>query len=90
MTLSISPGGTVVKGSAVTLSCSSDARPPVEDGGYSLYRERSFIGMGRNHTITDAQPGHNGRYYCQAWNSISSGGAELFHSAALPLRVYCT
>ncbi|XP_056900489.1 B-cell receptor CD22-like isoform X1 [Takifugu flavidus] len=80
----------VVWGSSVTLTCSSDANPPVRNNGYSLYREGRFIGLGQNYTIPDVQPDHSGRYHCQAWNNISSRGVDHFNSSAVLLQVYCT
>ncbi|XP_035527874.1 B-cell receptor CD22-like [Morone saxatilis] len=70
VTLSMSPSGDVVKGNLVTLTCSSDANPPVTQSGYRLYKDRQFISSGLNHTISDVQPGHSGLYHCQAWNNI--------------------
>ncbi|XP_056900491.1 B-cell receptor CD22-like isoform X3 [Takifugu flavidus] len=78
----------VVWGSSVTLTCSSDANPPVRNNGYSLYREGRFIGLGQNYTIPDVQPDHSGRYHCQAWNNISSRGVDHFNSSAVLLQVY--
>lgn len=74
----------------MVLTCGSDANPPMRDSGYSHYREGRFVGLGQNHTIADVQPEHSGRYYCQAWNSISSAGMETFTSAPVLLQVYCT
>ncbi|XP_029694093.1 B-cell receptor CD22-like isoform X2 [Takifugu rubripes] len=90
VTLTISSPGNVVRGSSVVLTCHSDARPPVRNNGYSLYREGRFIGSGQNYTIPDVQPDHSGRYHCQAWNSISSRGVDHFNSSAVLLQVYCT
>ncbi|XP_029694097.1 B-cell receptor CD22-like isoform X3 [Takifugu rubripes] len=90
VTLTISSPGNVVRGSSVVLTCHSDARPPVRNNGYSLYREGRFIGSGQNYTIPDVQPDHSGRYHCQAWNNISSRGVDHFNSSAVLLQVYCT
>lgn len=90
VTLSISPPGNVLRGSAVVLTCHSDASPPVRNNGYSLYREGVFIGLGQNYNIPDVQLDHSGRYHCQAWNSISSRGVDHFNSTAVLLQVYCT
>ncbi|XP_054477055.1 B-cell receptor CD22-like isoform X2 [Anoplopoma fimbria] len=83
--LSMSPSA--VKGSLVTLTCSSDANPPVTQSGYSLYKDGHFISSGQNHTISDLQPSHSGLYYCQAWNNISRGGIDLINSTEVHLEV---
>ncbi|XP_047455166.1 B-cell receptor CD22-like isoform X2 [Mugil cephalus] len=69
--LSLSPVGDIMAGDTVTFTCSSDANPPVTESGYSLYKDGEFIGSGQSHSISDIQPGHMGRYYCQAWNNVS-------------------
>ncbi|XP_031134089.1 B-cell receptor CD22-like isoform X2 [Sander lucioperca] len=83
--LSMSPS--VVKGSSVTFTCSSDADPPVTQSGYSLYKDGHFISSGQNHTISDIQPSHRGLYYCQAWNNISWRGIALINSTEVQLDV---
>ncbi|XP_037641219.1 B-cell receptor CD22-like [Sebastes umbrosus] len=85
VTLSVSPS--VVKGSPVTLTCSSDANPPVTHSGYNLYKDGRFISSGQNHTISAVQPRHSGPYYCQAWNNISRGGVDLINSTEVHLDV---
>ncbi|XP_059195719.1 B-cell receptor CD22-like [Centropristis striata] len=85
VTLSVSPS--VAKGSLVTLTCSSDANPPVTHSGYSLYKGGLFISSGQNHTISDIQLSHNGLYYCQATNNISRRGINLINSTELHLDV---
>ncbi|XP_078109641.1 Fc receptor-like protein 5 isoform X2 [Sander vitreus] len=77
----------VVKGSSVTFTCSSDADPPVTQSGYSLYKDGHFISSGQNHTISDIQPSHRGLYYCQAWNNISWRGIALINSTEVQLDV---
>ncbi|XP_062278412.1 carcinoembryonic antigen-related cell adhesion molecule 5-like [Scomber scombrus] len=85
--LSVSPSRRVVKGSSVTFSCSSDANPPVAQSGYSLFRDGQFVSKGQSHTIAIIQPNHSGRYYCQAWNNISRGGAKWINSDVVNLDV---
>ncbi|XP_032374080.1 B-cell receptor CD22 [Etheostoma spectabile] len=83
--LSMSPS--VVKGSSVTFTCSSDAVPPVTQRGYSLYKDGHFISSGQNHTISDVQPSHGGLYLCQAWNDISWRGIARINSTEVHLDV---
>ncbi|KAM6936377.1 B-cell receptor CD22-like [Lycodopsis pacificus] len=85
ITLSMSPSA--VKGSWATLTCSSDANPPVTHSGYSLYKDGHFISSGQNHTIADLQPTHSGLYYCEAWNNISRRGIDLINSTDVHLDV---
>ncbi|XP_008285116.1 B-cell receptor CD22-like isoform X1 [Stegastes partitus] len=87
VTLTVSSPGDVVKGDTVTFRCSSDANPPVTERGYSLYKDGQFISSGQKHSISDVQPGHSGRYYCQAWNNITWRGNALFNSAEVHLDV---
>ncbi|XP_028436391.1 B-cell receptor CD22 [Perca flavescens] len=83
--LSMSPS--VVKGSSVTFTCSSDADPPVTQSGYSLYKDGHVISSGQTHTISDIQPSHRGLYSCQAWNNISWRGIALINSTEVQLDV---
>ncbi|XP_038567941.1 B-cell receptor CD22-like isoform X2 [Micropterus salmoides] len=87
VSLSISPSGDIFKGSSMTLTCSSDANPPVTQSGYSLYKDGHFIGSGQHHNISDVQPSHSGLYHCQAWNNISWRGSDLINSTQVPLDV---
>lgn len=90
VTLSVSPAGNIVRGSSVVLTCSGDARPPVGNDGYSLYREGGFVSFGQEHTILDVQTHHSGLYHCRAWNNISRRGVDHFISNVVRLQVYCT
>ncbi|XP_041797741.1 B-cell receptor CD22-like isoform X2 [Chelmon rostratus] len=87
VTLSVTPSGDVVKGDSVTLTCSSDARPPVAQSGYRLYKDGHFIGLGQNHTIADIQHSQGGLYSCQAWNNISWRGIDFINSTEVHLDV---
>uniref|UniRef100_A0A672ZHY3 Ig-like domain-containing protein n=1 Tax=Sphaeramia orbicularis TaxID=375764 RepID=A0A672ZHY3_9TELE len=63
------PSGQIVQGSSVTLTCTSDANPPVTK--YTWYKEDedSPKASGQNFTITDFRSEHSGNYYCEAQNS---------------------
>ncbi|XP_070823319.1 B-cell receptor CD22-like [Chaetodon trifascialis] len=87
VTLSMSPSGDVVKGDSVTFTCSSDARPPVAQSGYGLYKDGHLISSGQSHTISDIQHSHSGLYYCQAWNNISRRGIDFINSTEVQLDV---
>ncbi|XP_053736242.1 B-cell receptor CD22-like [Synchiropus splendidus] len=78
-----------VKGSSVTLSCSSDANPPVSPDGYSMYKDERWISSGPSLTIPVLEPRHSGRYHCRAWNNVSRAGEATVASADVDLDVKC-
>uniref|UniRef100_A0A8C1E9K7 Ig-like domain-containing protein n=1 Tax=Cyprinus carpio carpio TaxID=630221 RepID=A0A8C1E9K7_CYPCA len=63
--VSISPSGEIVEGDSVTLSCSSDSNPPAE---ISWFKERTFLGSGRNYSISNISSDHSGEYKCKSSN----------------------
>ncbi|KAM6910461.1 B-cell receptor CD22-like [Xenentodon cancila] len=87
VTLSVSPSSSIINGGTVTVSCSSDANPPVTNTGYSLYKDGEFIGLGQKHVISDVEPRNSGLYHCQAWNSIAWRGNDLINSSGVYLNV---
>lgn len=62
----------LLDGGSVTLTCSSDASPPVQS--YTWYRrnqfETSYVGAGKTVTFTSVLG--NGQYFCEAWNGVGS------------------
>ncbi|KAK3545080.1 hypothetical protein QTP86_034264, partial [Hemibagrus guttatus] len=67
MSVSASPSASVLLGSSVSLSCSSDANPAVLN--YTWYRENGEqIGTGNHLTINTTDSTHRGLYYCRAQN----------------------
>ncbi|KAJ8332946.1 hypothetical protein SKAU_G00418420 [Synaphobranchus kaupii] len=68
--VSISPSGSVLEGSSVTLNCSSNANPPVQN--YTWYkvngREMNTVGTGQNLTFTVTESSGSEQYYCEAQN----------------------
>ncbi|KAL7845349.1 hypothetical protein AOLI_G00235410 [Acnodon oligacanthus] len=79
--VSISPSGEIVEGSSVTLTCSSDANPPIES--YTWFKDAgaSTIGSGYSYSFTfDSKS--SGLYYCLAQNEHGSQ-----KSAAVPVNV---
>ncbi|XP_065814012.1 B-cell receptor CD22 [Labrus bergylta] len=87
VSLSVSPSSEVLKGSAVTFTCSSDANPTVTHNGYSLHKDGHLISSGANHSISDIQPSYSGLFWCQAWNNISRRAVDLINSTAVHLDV---
>ncbi|XP_053085824.1 B-cell receptor CD22 isoform X2 [Pangasianodon hypophthalmus] len=66
VSVSIRPSGEIVEGSSVTLSCSSDANPPVQT--YTWYKGTSSIRTGQTYTISSISSEDSGEYTCQAEN----------------------
>ncbi|KAK2893107.1 hypothetical protein Q8A67_013095 [Cirrhinus molitorella] len=68
--VSVNPAGFVLEGNSVTLSCSSDANPPLLN--YTWYRDTEGllnpVQTGPNLTINNTNSTHSGRYYCTAEN----------------------
>ncbi|XP_037399341.1 B-cell receptor CD22-like isoform X6 [Pygocentrus nattereri] len=80
VSVSISPSGEIVKGSSVTLTCSSDANPPVKN--YTWFKEggTSPVGSGQNYSIIGISADHIGLHYCEAQNdhgALSSAGVPV-------------
>ncbi|XP_045078690.1 B-cell receptor CD22-like [Coregonus clupeaformis] len=68
----VSPSGGIVEGSSVTLTCSSDANPPVDK--YTWYKKNvtSPKASGQSYSITNISSEDSGEYYCEARNKIAS------------------
>ncbi|XP_029567200.1 B-cell receptor CD22-like isoform X2 [Salmo trutta] len=72
--VSVSPSGKIVEGSSVTLTCSSDANPPVDK--YTWYKKNvtSPKASGQSYSITNISSEDSGEYYCGDENTI---GAQI-------------
>uniref|UniRef100_A0A8C1TS93 Ig-like domain-containing protein n=1 Tax=Cyprinus carpio TaxID=7962 RepID=A0A8C1TS93_CYPCA len=81
VSVSISPSGEIVEGDSVTLSCSSDSNPPAE---ISWFKEGTFVGSGRNYSISNISSGHSGEYKCKSRNKLGKK-----YSDAVTLNVLC-
>ncbi|XP_031677510.1 B-cell receptor CD22 [Oncorhynchus kisutch] len=70
--VSVSPSGDIVEGSSVTLTCSSDANPPVDK--YTWYKKKvtSPKASGQSYSITNISSEDRGEYYCEAQNGRGS------------------
>ncbi|KAM9454109.1 B-cell receptor CD22-like [Clarias gariepinus] len=68
VSVSISPSGEIVEGSSVTLTCSSDANPPVEN--YTWFKGRKSIGKGKTYTISNISSEDSGEYKCKCSNEV--------------------
>ncbi|KAL2086237.1 hypothetical protein ACEWY4_017296 [Coilia grayii] len=78
---SVSPAGEILEGSSVTLTCSSDANPPVQS--YTWYRRRggaaSVVGSQQIYSMTNITSEHSGLYYCMAKNQHGSSHSTDVH-----------
>ncbi|XP_047659024.1 B-cell receptor CD22-like [Tachysurus fulvidraco] len=77
VSVSISPSGEIVEDSSVTLTCRSDANPPVQNYTWFKVKESSPVGSGQSY-----RPVQSGQYYCEAQNEH---GSE--RSAAVPVTI---
>uniref|UniRef100_A0A3B4DAR1 Ig-like domain-containing protein n=1 Tax=Pygocentrus nattereri TaxID=42514 RepID=A0A3B4DAR1_PYGNA len=80
ISVSISPSGEIVEGSSVTLTCSSDANPPVQN--YTWFKGTSSVGKGETYTMKKISSVDSGEYKCRSSNEHG----EKF-SEALTLNV---
>ncbi|XP_064815265.1 sialoadhesin-like [Oncorhynchus masou masou] len=90
--VSVSPSGEIVEGSSVTLTCSSDANPPVDK--YTWYKKNvtSPKASGQSYNITNIISEDRGEYYCEAENKYgrlnsSSVSVDVQYTTALFLWV---
>ncbi|XP_064815764.1 sialoadhesin-like [Oncorhynchus masou masou] len=90
--VSVSPSGEIVEGSSVTLTCSSDANPPVDK--YTWYKKNvtSPKASGQSYSITNIISEDRGEYYCEAENKYgrlnsSSVFVDVQYTTALFLWV---
>ncbi|KAI5093795.1 myelin-associated glycoprotein-like [Silurus meridionalis] len=80
--VSASPSASVLLGSSVSLSCSSDGNPAVLN--YTWYRENGEqIGTGNHLTINTTDSPHSALYYCRAQNQHGD------HNSSIQLDVLC-
>ncbi|KAM9494287.1 B-cell receptor CD22-like [Clarias gariepinus] len=94
------PSGDTVEGDSVTLSCSSDANPPVLN--YTWFRQRAaadtLLTTGQTFSISNISSQHSGLYYCTAHNQLGQHNSTptlldvlLYDLASLtPLFLDCT
>ncbi|XP_055767681.1 B-cell receptor CD22-like [Salvelinus fontinalis] len=82
--VSVSPSGEIVEGSSVTLTCSSDANPPVDK--YTWYKKNvaSPKASGQSYSITNISSENSGEYYCEAENKYGR-----LNSSSVSVDVQC-
>ncbi|KAF5885144.1 B-cell receptor CD22-like, partial [Clarias magur] len=66
--VSISSSGEIVEGSSVTLTCSSDANPPVEI--YTWFKGTALVGKEKTYTILNISSEDNVEYKCKCSNEV--------------------
>ncbi|KAL3980387.1 mannose receptor, C type [Sarotherodon galilaeus] len=89
VTVSVSPSGPVPENSNVTLTCSSNANPAVEN--YTWYRadgdQENFIGTGTSLNIKVSIDRR--RFFCKAENQIGVGRSNLTHVDVQYCETHC-
>nr|XP_055060045.1 B-cell receptor CD22-like [Misgurnus anguillicaudatus] len=68
--ISINPSGEIKEGDSVTLTCSSDANPPVQIYTWFKENETSAVGSGKNFIISKIRSDHSGEYTCKSSNTL--------------------
>ncbi|KAK3511200.1 hypothetical protein QTP70_032254 [Hemibagrus guttatus] len=68
VSVSISPSGEIVEGSSVTLTCSSDANPPVQN--YTWFKKVTSLGNEKTYTISKISSEDSGEYKCKCSNEV--------------------
>ncbi|KAL6481969.1 hypothetical protein MHYP_G00100490 [Metynnis hypsauchen] len=93
VSVSISPSGEIVEGSSVTLSCSSDANPPVE---YNWFKGTSLVAKGETYTMEKISSVDSGEYKCRSSNEHGENLSEaltlnvLWHPNVFLYIIACT
>uniref|UniRef100_A0A4W5LRD0 Ig-like domain-containing protein n=1 Tax=Hucho hucho TaxID=62062 RepID=A0A4W5LRD0_9TELE len=72
ISVSVSPSGEIEEGSSVTLTCSSDANPPVDKYTWYFQNKTFPNGFGQMYNISNFKSKDNGHYHCEAWNGRGS------------------
>ncbi|XP_060716501.1 B-cell receptor CD22-like [Tachysurus vachellii] len=78
VSVSISPSGEIVEDSSVTLTCSSDANPPVQS--YDWFKGKTLIGKGKTYNISKISSEDSGEYKCKCSNEV---GHQYSYSVTL-------
>ncbi|XP_036394464.1 B-cell receptor CD22-like [Megalops cyprinoides] len=79
--LTVSPSAEIVEGISVTLTCSSNANPPVQSYGWFKKNQYEALRTGKEQTYTIARVSktHAGEYYCEAQNDVGKGQSPHLH-----------
>lgn len=82
--MSISPGDSVMEGKKATLSCESDAHPPVFKYIWFDANDQDLHFSGQKLRLEPLRVQHTGSYRCQGINELGTG-----KSPPSTLTVYC-
>ena len=82
--MSMSPGDQVMEGKSATLTCESDANPPVSHYTWFDWNNQSLPYHSQKLRLEPVKVQHSGAYWCQGTNSVGKG-----HSPLSTLTVYC-
>ncbi|XP_064161680.1 B-cell receptor CD22-like [Anguilla rostrata] len=76
--VSVSPSGEIVEGSSVTLTCSSDANPPVQRYTWFKKNDTGFWQAGSRQSLnfSNFRSWNRGQYYCEAQNRLGAQNAS--------------
>uniref|UniRef100_A0AAY5ERT5 Ig-like domain-containing protein n=1 Tax=Electrophorus electricus TaxID=8005 RepID=A0AAY5ERT5_ELEEL len=80
--VSITPSGEIVEGSSVTLTCSSDANPPVQS--YNWYKEKTLLGKENTYIIPNISSEDSGEYKCKSTNQHGSKYSSVILNVMYP------
>ncbi|XP_076140877.1 B-cell receptor CD22-like [Alosa pseudoharengus] len=81
--VSVDPSEMLLMGSTVTLTCNSDAKPPVESVSWFKVNESTPVGSGQQYSITNISSEDGGLYYCEARNKY---GAEISSAVLITVK----
>uniref|UniRef100_A0A2K6C1W9 B-cell receptor CD22 n=1 Tax=Macaca nemestrina TaxID=9545 RepID=A0A2K6C1W9_MACNE len=81
--VSMSQGNQVMEGKTATLTCESDANPPVYSYAWFDWNNQSLPYSGRMLRLEPVKVQHSGAYWCQGTNRVGKG-----HSPLITLTVY--
>nr|XP_054958978.1 B-cell receptor CD22 isoform X5 [Pan paniscus] len=81
--VSMSPGDQVMEGKSATLTCESDANPPVSHYTWFDWNNQSLPYHSQKLRLEPVKVQHSGAYWCQGTNSVGKG-----HSPLSTLTVY--
>ncbi|KAL7852239.1 hypothetical protein SRHO_G00180240 [Serrasalmus rhombeus] len=85
VSVSISPSGEILEGRSVTLTCSSDANPPVQN--YTWFKGTSSVGKGKTYIMKKISSVDSGEYKCRSSNEHGEKLSEALTLNVLYLQV---
>ncbi|XP_035282757.1 B-cell receptor CD22-like [Anguilla anguilla] len=76
--VAVSPSGEIVEGSSMTLTCSSDANPPVQNYTWVKKNDTGVwqAGSGQSLNFSNFGSWNRGQYYCEAQNRLGAQNAS--------------